>query len=261
MEVCLCTISYRERLLDMALDVAARLGFKAVELWGREPHVTEEYDESRIRVIRQMAEERGLKLPVLGSYLTFGKTAHPEDAASLVDTLHNAHGLKTPIVRVWASDVASANASAEVWKKTIEEAREACDRAHKMNVVFAVEMHDATLADTGATAKRLIEEVDRPNFRINYQVASRSDVEHPLERLELVLPHVVHVHCQNFVAANGDPGYKRVPLAAGYVDYKPLVQRLKAAGYEGHLAVEFSAEEGDGKEASLKKDLEYLSSL
>lgn len=261
MEVCLCTISYRERLLDMALDVAARLGFKAVELWGREPHVTEEYDESRIRTIRQMAEERGLTLPVLGSYLTFGKTAHLEDAVSLVDTLHNAHGLRTPIVRVWASDVASANASAEVWKKTIEEAQEACDRAHRMNVVFAVEMHDGTLADTGASAKRLVEEVGRPNFRLNYQVASRSDVEHPLERLELVLPHVVHVHCQNFVTMNGDPGYKRVQLAAGYVDYKPLVQRLKASGYDGHLAVEFAAEEGDGKEASLKKDLEYLSSL
>ncbi len=261
MQVCLCTISYRERLLDVALEGASRLGFTAVELWGREPHVPEEYDESRLRGIRAMAEELELSLPVLGSYLYFGKTVHREDLITLVDTLHTAHGLHTPIVRVWASDVGSANANEEVWANTIAEAREACDRAAKMNVVFAAEMHDDTLADTGASARRLVEAVDRPNFRLNYQVASRPGVEDPLARLELVLPYVVHVHCQNFVGLNSDPGYKRVPLDAGYADYRALAARLQEAGYAGHLAVEFAAEEGNGKEASLQHDLQFLSSL
>jgi len=261
MQVCLCTISYRERLLDVALEAAARIGFRAVELWGREPHVSEEYDESRLRGIRTQAEELSLRLPVLGSYLYFGKTIHKDDAITLVDTLHNAHGLHTPIVRVWASDVASARATDAIWEQTITEAQQACDRAAKMNVVFAAEMHDDTLADTSASALRLVEEVNRPNFRLNYQAATKPGTEDPLTRLEAVLPHVVHVHCQNFVAANGDPGYKRVPLDAGYVDYRSLVGRLQEAGYAGHLAVEFAAEEGDGKEASLKRDLEFLAAL
>jgi len=261
MRVCLCTISYRERLLDVALDAAAHVGFEAVELWGREPHVSEEYDESRIRGVRAMVEERGLTIPVLGSYHYFGRTNHREDSVSLVDTLHIAHGLHTEIVRVWASDVGSARASEEIWKQTVGEAQEECDRAHKMNVTFAAEMHDDTLADTGVSARRLVEEVDRPNFRLNYQVASRPDTEDPLQRLELALPYVVHVHCQNFIATHGDPGYKRVPLAEGYVDYGALVARLQEAGYGGHLAVEFAAEEGNGKEASLQRDREFLSSL
>jgi 3-dehydroshikimate dehydratase len=261
MQVCLCTISYRERLLDVALDAAARLGFQAVELWGREPHVSEEYDESRLRGIRAMAEERDLSIPVLGSYHYFGRTNHREDSVSLVDTLHTAHGLHTPIVRVWASDVGSAKASETVWKTTVAEAREACERAHKMDVVFAAEMHGDTLADTGASALRLVEEVDRPNFRLNYQVAARPDEEDALQRLELVLPYIVHVHCQNFVATNGDPGYKRVQMDEGYVDYRALLARLRKSGYDGHVAVEFAADEGDGKEASLQRDLEFLSSL
>lgn len=261
MEVCLCTISYREKLLDVALEAAARVGFRAVELWGREPHVSEEYDESRLRGVRAMAEECGLRIPVLGSYLYFGKTVHREDAITLVDTLHTAHGLHTPIVRVWASDIGSARATDEVWEKTIAEARQACDRATKMNVVFAAEMHDDTLADTGASAKRLVEEVDRPNFRLNYQAAARPGTEDALARLELVLPYVVHVHCQNFMPAASDPGYKRVQLDSGYVDYRTLAERLRQASYAGHLAVEFAAAEGDGKEASLRRDLEFLSSL
>lgn len=259
MHACLCTISYREKLLDVALDAAARMGFEAVELWGREPHVSQEFDESRIRGIRNQVQELGLKVPVLGSYLYFGKTNHREDRVTLVDTLHTAHGLHTPIIRVWASDVPSAKATPEVWEKTVAEAREACDRAAKMNVVFAAEMHDNTLADTGASALRLVEKVNRPNFRLNFQVSTNFE-EDQLERLEVVLPYVVHVHCQNFVAGGSD-GYTRVPISEGFADYKLLMDGLKAAEYTGHVAVEFAAEEGKGKESSLKRDLEYLSAL
>jgi len=261
MRVCLCTISLREKLLDVALDIAAELGFEAIELWGREPHVSEIFDESRLRSIRQMAQQRNLAIPVFGSYLYFGKTTHREESVQLVDTLHTAYGLHTSIVRVWASDVASAQASAQVWEKTIREAQEACDRAHKMKIVLAAEMHDNTLADTALSARRLVEEINRPNFGLNYQALSRPGIEDPLERLEYVLPYVVHVHCQNFIPINSEPGYKRVPLEEGYIDYRALVRRLHEAGYEGHLAIEFAAEEGKGKEASLKRDLEYLRSL
>lgn len=263
MRVCLCTISYREKLLEVALGAAAKLGFEAVELWGREPHVTEEYDESRIRSIRQMVEGRGLKAPVYGSYLYFGRTAHREETITLLDTLHNAHGLHTPIVRVWASDVASARASEEVWEHTVSEAQEACDRAAKMNVIFAAEMHDNTLADTGPTALQLVERVNRPNFRLNFQ-ASTNFEENQFERLDLVLPYVVHVHCQNFLPAGqsgGHEGYRRTQLSEGFVDYSVLAERLRQADYQGHVAVEFAAEEGDGKESSLKRDLEYLAAL
>lgn len=263
MRACLCTISYREKLLDVALEAAARIGFEAVELWGREPHVSEEFDESRIKGIRNQLQELGLTAPVFGSYLYFGKTGHLEDNATLADTLHTAHGLHAPIVRVWASDVPSAKASEEVWQTTVAQAREACDRAAKMNVLFAAEMHDNTLADTGPSARRLIEEVNCPNFRLNFQISTDFH-EDQLARLDMVLPYVVHVHCQNYVP-NDNPGalpaYKRAPLSDGHADYKLLMERLKGAGYTGHVAVEFAAEEGPGKEPSLKHDLEFLTSL
>ena len=262
MHIALCTISYREKLLEVALEAAQAAGFEAVEIWGREPHVSEQYDESRVRGVRKMVEAHGLKLPIFGSYLALGRTQNREDSVSLIDTLHTAHGLHAQVIRVWASDVGSARASDEVWAKTVSEAQEACDRAAKMSVVFAAEMHDATLADTGASARRLVEEVDRPNFRLNFQVGN-FEAEDQMARLEAVLPYVVHVHCQNFVPAeHGNVGkYQRVQIDAGMVDYQPLVQRLREAGYDGHLAVEFAAEEGAGKEQSLRRDRKYLASL
>lgn len=263
MRICLCTISYREKLLDVALDAARSIGFGAVELWGREPHVSETYDESRVRGVRQMVEERGLRLPVFGSYLVFGRTQNHDGDVTLADALHTAHGLRAPIMRVWASDVPSKEASPSVWEATVAQIQEACDRAAKMSVTFAAEMHDDTLADTGPSARRLVEEVGRANFRLNFQVGNLG-VEDQDERLETVLPYVVHMHCQNFRIDNAPGTSKkevRVNLADGMVDYGRLIARLSAAGYEGQFAVEFAAEEGPGKEESLRRDLLYLRSL
>jgi 3-dehydroshikimate dehydratase len=260
MRVCLCTISYREKLLDVALEAAARIGFEAVELWGREPHLAEEYDESRVKGIRTLLDEHGLQVAALGSYHYFGKTVHKEDSVTLADTLHTAHGLKTPIVRVWASDVSSAKATPEVWEQTVAAAQEACDRAAKMNVIFAAEMHDNTLADTAKSALRLVEEINRPNFRLNFQVSTNL-TEDQFVRLETVLPYVVHVHCQNYVKGTGHEPYKRITMGEGVFDYRELMARLNEADYRGHVGIEFAAEEGAGKEASLKKDLDFLCSL
>jgi len=262
MRVCLCTISYKGKLLEVALSTAAKLGFEAVELWGREPHVGEIYDESRVRGIRTMAADKGLALPVFGSYLRLGATQQREDDITLADTLHTAHGLKTPIVRIWVSDVGTAQATEAIWEQAISEVQTACDRAVKMGVTFAAEMHGGTLADTAAGAKRLVESVDRPNFRLNYQADLAYDAD-SLQRLETVLPWVVHFHCQNFVTETegGNVRYRRVQIAEGEIDYRPLFARLKDVGYEGRIAIEFAAVEHEGKEASLQQDLQYLAAL
>ena len=262
MKVCLCTIAYRDKLFDVALDAAVATGYRHVELWGREPHVNEVYDESRMRIINKMVQERNLCVPVFGSYLRFGKTSHTEDNVPLLDTLHTAHALKAGIVRVWASDVGSAQASEETWKKVVAEAQETADRGARMDLMFAIEMHDNSLADTGASARRLVEEIGRDNMRINFQIGTTTE-DPPMERLEAVLPYVVHVHCQNYLEllTNNRQKLQRVPLSEGVVDYRPLIERLRESGYDGCLAVEFAHTEGEGRAAALAADRLFLESL
>ena len=260
--VILCTIAYRDRLLDYVLEVAADLGFAGVEIWGREPHISEQFDENRVEAVRRMLDQRGLAVPVLGSYLRFGVTNHrTEGHIELEDTLHTARCLGTPIVRVWASDVPSAEATEAVWQATVNEIREACVQAGKLGITFAAEMHAGTLADTALQAKRLAEEVSRDNFRLNYQVADNPEPYTPLERLQIVLPYVVHMHTQNFAPGHSNSSASRAALAAGEIDYAPLIKRLKAARYRGCVAVEFAWGEGEAKRDSLAADLAYLRTL
>lgn len=262
LKVLMCTIAWREKLLDYALEAARETGFDGVEIWGREPHVPERFDESRMRATKRLIDATGVTPHVFGSYLKFGATRNDSDIQPN-DVLHIARWLRTPLIRVWASDVSSRGASPEVWKAAVSEAQEACDRASNLDMALVVEMHDGTLADTGPSARRLVEQVARDNFKLNFQVASHDDGQTPEERLETVLPWVAHVHAQNYDKMPGQEGEAvgKAPLALGVVSYPRLVGTLKDAGYDGCIAVEFAYDETGDKEAALAEDLRFLRSI
>lgn len=258
LRVILCTIAYRDKLLERALEVAARTGFDGVELWGREPHLPETFDETRMRATRKLLQACEVTPYVLGSYLRFGATKNG-DHIELADTLHIARWLRTPLVRVWASDVGSAGAGEDVWKATIKQARYAAEAAAKLEMTLVVEMHADTLADTAQSALRLMREVGRDNFRLNFQVASIEDGVTPEQRLVETLPWVAHVHAQNYerLPATGE-ALERAPLATGAVDYRGLIGMLKDFGYCGCVAVEFAHTEQSGREEALAEDAAFL---
>ena len=261
-KVLLCTIAFRDRLLDHALAVAKTLGYDGVEIWGREPHIAEKFDETRIRAAKKLLDATGVVPYVLGSYLRFGATK-PETTVPLTDVLHCARWLKTPLVRVWASDVPSAGAKAEVWERAVREAQEACDAAAKLGLVLVVEMHDGTLADTTVGALDFVYRVGRDNLKLNFQVATHEDGQTPEQRLEAVLPLVAHVHAQNYERTCGHTTDlpRRSSLAAGVVNYRRLLRMLKEAGYEGAVAVEFAYDEHGDKQKAIAEDLKFLRTL
>ncbi|NLO73929.1 MAG: sugar phosphate isomerase/epimerase [candidate division WS1 bacterium] len=260
----LCSISHREKLLEYVLDLARDLGFEAIEIWGREPHINERFDENRTQAARRMIEERQLAIAALGSYVVFGPSrTRPEELVELEDVLHTARCLRCPLVRVWASDVGAAEASRTLWDRTVGEIQEACDRAQRLGIVLAADMHDDTLTDTGESALRLLEAVERDNFRLSFHISGRPREETPEERLEAVCSHVVHVQVQNFSSLiEGEAERpRRASIADGLVDWYPLLERLAEGGYRGYHALAFAACEGDGKREALAQDLHYLKSL
>lgn len=259
MKIALCSIAFRERLLEYSLDIACEAGIDGVEIWGREPHISEEYDANRVAATRKMVEDRGLDVAVFGSYLRLG--AVNTESMPLRDVLQIATGLDVPLVRVWASDVGSDEADDGVWKNTVEECREAACSAQKMGLGLAVEMHTNTLADTASAARRLVEDVARDNFGLNYQPLPSLEAD-AVTRLKEVLPYVCHCHAQNYAALNGDPGkIERASLSEGVIDYVPLVDLLREDGYDGYMAVEFSPSNVEDKRAAVLRDCIYLQNI
>jgi 3-dehydroshikimate dehydratase len=260
----LCTISHREKLLEYVLDLARDLGFGAIEIWGREPHISEKFDENRVAAARKMVEERHLCLCSLGSYVTCGPVrTRPEELVEVDDVLHTARCLRSPVVRIWASDIGSDHADREVFDRTVRDIQGACDRAARLNLTLAAQMHDDTLADTAASCMRLAEKVARDNFRLVFQVSHRDRPESAEQRLTRVLDLVAQVDIHNFSQYATEDGerVRRAPISEGLVDYYPLLEILANHGYRGCYALQFAAREGAAKRESLEQDLAYVRSL
>ncbi|MFW6288471.1 MAG: hypothetical protein ACOC2Q_01685, partial [Spirochaetota bacterium] len=110
MKAGVCTIAFKDRSLDEAIDLIAASGARGVEIWGREPHLPGTSVERRR--LAERLRDAGLEVCALGSYFRpdgrgpdlAPRTASPP-AESGVDpdyVLESAHDLGSPLVRIWA---------------------------------------------------------------------------------------------------------------------------------------------------------------
>jgi 3-dehydroshikimate dehydratase len=251
MKLGLCTIAFQEKPLEEVIDIAADHGFDGIELWGKPPHLPEDYDESYAKNVRDMAQRKGLVISALGSYVDPLMHLHQRhfEAAFKI-----AHDLGTDLVRIWSGGGASKSITAADKRLILFRLVSITQWANFRNIQLGLEMHNNHLTDSVATILETIEEVKLPALKTYYQPLARADADDPHAAAEKLAPHIANVHAQNF-----DETGKACPIAEGVVDYTRIVGTLKNAGYDGYLEVEFV--HGDNKLAALQRDRDYLASL
>jgi sugar phosphate isomerase/epimerase len=119
---------------------------------------------------------------------------------------------------------------------------------------MAMECHANVMTDSIAGILRLIEGVKPGALRVYYQPYNWEGADSPEKLAEEIGPYVACVHAQNF-----DAGYQRAFIEEGIVDYSRIVPILKDKGFDGYLAVEFTA--GEGSIEDLQRDYETLKRL
>ena len=251
MKLGLCTIAFQEKPLEEVIDIAADYGFDGIELWGKPPHLPEDYDESYAKNVREMAQRKGLVISAFGSYvdpLMHLHQKHFEEAFKI------AHDLGTDLVRIWSGGGASRSITTTDKRLILFRLVSITQWANFRNIQLGLEMHNNHLTDSVATILETIEQVRLPALKTYYQPLARSDADEPHAAAEKLAPHIANVHAQNF-----DETGKACPIADGIVDYTRIVEILKNANYDGYLEVEFV--HGDNKLEALQRDRDYLASL
>lgn len=259
MNVGLCTIVFRELLLKEVIQIARSIGVDGIEVLGQAPHVGVEASEKDVENISNEIFANGLRVSVYGSYIRFaykGKEVDPQGAFR--KALMIAKLLGTSIMRIWVGDKPSKDMNEGDWSLASAALSRACEAAAEFGITLAMEMHDGYFTDTAASTLRLIQEVNAPNLKANYQPSFRPDHDDIMEGFRAVKGFIANVHAQNFYGfakTSGEP-IERSLLSNGVVDYVDIVRELQEIGYPGFISMEFAKE--PDKLGNIRKDAAYL---
>jgi sugar phosphate isomerase/epimerase len=130
---------------------------------------------------------------------------------------------------------------------------EVADAAAKMNIQIGLENHGRLLGRIGTT-KRIIDQVNRPNFGINLDFTNFRHVfgEDHIEATRIFAQQTRHVHAKDFYKRPDDPGQdgwtqiptgeyiKRATGGEGDMGWQEVFTLLDQAKYRGTISLEVS---------------------
>ena len=168
-------------------------GFDAIELWGVHAKNLRDFPEFN----KEWLASKDLAVSMVSDYL-------PLDG-DLQSSLRNADHM-CQITSEWGADKlrtfsggkGSADISVDERKAWTRRLREHCKVAQDQGVQLVVETHPNTLADTLDSTLQLIEEVNHPALKINFDVIHVWEMgSDPVFALEKLAPLIVHLHLKN----------------------------------------------------------------
>ncbi|MBI3919985.1 MAG: sugar phosphate isomerase/epimerase [Armatimonadetes bacterium] len=129
------------------------------------------------------------------------------------------------------------DSSEPVYREVVEAVREVCDHCAANGQMFGLE----TGQESAAALKRFIEDVGRPNLKVNFDPANMIlyGSGEPIAALDVLRDYVVSCHCKDgkWPTAPGQLGTE-APLGQGDVGMDKFIAKLKEIGYTGYLTIE-----------------------
>jgi L-ribulose-5-phosphate 3-epimerase len=141
-------------------------------------------------------------------------------------------------------------------------ARDICDHCGKNGQSFTLE----TGQEPAHVLLRFIEDVDRPNLRINFDPANMIlyGTGDPIEALGVLAERVLTVHCKDGDWPPRDQPLalgKERPLGDGSVDMAQFLAKLKEIGYRGVLTIEREGVDEERQAQDIRKAVALLKKL
>ncbi len=261
--------------LEEFIGKAAALGYSAVELMGKRPHLSVlDYDESHLEAVRECAALHGVEIASVAGYTDFtaGKTAEEvpfvEMQVAYVRALARmASRTGAKIVRVFTGYSTAEQAYLEDWERCVSAIRECAAVAEEHGVILGVQNHHDTAVSCDAYIE-FLNDVDHPNCRASFDPWAPAVHGEDLAACARILaPRMVqttladYVRLKRFAYMPGLVNYRSVPemvravpLGEGFVDLESFFKGLKDGGFAGHVAYEMcSPLRGGGSEENLDR--------
>lgn len=236
------TGSYHHHSLATALEGIAAAGYRHVELAaipGVVEHVPLTADERTIsRVLRQL-NAAGL-IPI--SLAAHSDLTTPAGLADARRALRLCEKLGVGIMNTAVGGPSNEDEDEAAFLRGIHGLAE---EAAACQVVIGIEIH-GTLTGTGLKTRLLLEKVNHPTVRINYDTANSEYFAGVPAEADLpdALPLIAHCHLKDKVG--GARIWDFPALGEGHVDFGRLLAMFEQAGYTGPFSVEVEFQGGEG---------------
>lgn len=255
MELGLCTISSKRASVEAVLAEAATAGYDGVEIWGRD-HVGDG-SEAVCRRIRETVADHGVSILTYGSYLRAGAERFSDELAHEVEV---ADRLDADRIRVWAGTVEYGEHTDAQWERTVSDLCDLAALADSHGVDVTVEKHPGYLTNEVEGARRLIEAVDDPVCRLNYQPMFSLSAQEIRDEIEQLASLSNQLHLQAVSESGGD-AHDRCALAEAFYDVEFVVEQFRDRGAtDGSIHVEFVDDDLPYSDA-IERDYDYLRPL
>lgn len=147
-----------------------------------------------------------------------------------------------------------------IWDTLVESSRFCADVAATYKKVVLMEPRVGEVICSVDSMIRLIEQVNRPNFKANFDTAHFSaQRENVILALAKLKGQFANVH----VADNHPSTSQHVPIGDGSIDWKEFLSTLKRFGYDGYLGLDLGLSDDllDGYKRSVDKLQEIAAGL
>lgn len=232
------SVSFRNKTCQELIAMTAQAGLKSIE-WGGDIHVPHG-DISQAKHVQTMCSDAGISCAAYGSYYRCDPSV-PEapDARAVVET---AAALGAPVIRVWAGNQHSVDASEDYKKNIAENAVAIADLADKYGIRIAFEYHMRTLTDCDASTRELMTLAAHPNLYYLWQPINGATTEVCLESLKTVMPRLLNIHVFHWPVDQDGVRY-RVSLNEGKERWSGFLGWVQAQeptpAFERHCLLEF----------------------
>ncbi|RKN75782.1 sugar phosphate isomerase/epimerase family protein [Paenibacillus ginsengarvi] len=229
----LLSVTFRKLSPVDVIRLTGEAGLQAIE-WGGDIHVPHG-DVKAAAEVGRLTAESGIRVASYGSYYRAGI---PDSAkVGFASVLETAIALGAPSIRVWAGDKGSADTD-EAWREQVAaDTRAIAEIAMKEGVTIDFEYHARTLTDTADSAVLLMELIDHPNVRCNWQPPVNETFEQRLDGLKRISPWLANVHVFHWGVG------VKYPLADGSDDWLRYIQAVRETEKRAYLMLEFVKDE------------------
>jgi sugar phosphate isomerase/epimerase len=228
------TNSYHTYSLDEALEGIAAAGFKFVELSavkGWTEHIPLDADAKTLGRVQRQLHRLGLIPISLSGHSDLTTKAGLEDGKKALDLCER---LGIDIMNTAIGGHYSEHEDEAGFMGNIHEL---ADYAAARDILIGIEIH-GEITNTGQNAVAVLQQIGRPNVRVNYDtanvefyggVSAVADLPHCLEML-------IHCHLKDKGAEGRVWNFPAV--GAGHVDFAGVLAILEQGGYSGPFSVE-----------------------